>query len=153
MSCCGGSALAPERQISDWGAIYTAEAVLAALLIVFTVATILYVQPGSPGQSPADLRGLSGDLLNVLEYRENLPSHPNLAAVVTSRADWEARAPLLEEDIRDALPDGTRFYLVTPFGAAGDPPPAKAPRYVRAFEAFVAESGEVRECQLILWRG
>ena len=149
----GGSVLAPERQTSDRGAIYTAEAAFAAILLLATLAGIMYVQPGDPGQCPEDLRILSSDLLNILEYRSNLPAHPNLAYVICSQADWKAKAPVLDEDVRSMLPAGTRFYMTTPAGSIGDAPPDYAPKYVRPFEAFARETNTIVECKLILWRG
>ncbi len=151
----GGSELAPGRQTStpDTGAIYTAEAAVAAILLISTLAAIMYVQPGNPGQSTEDLRTISSDLLNILEYRSNLPAHPSLAHVISSQADWGAKAPVLEADIRSVLPPGTRFYMTTPVGSIGDVPPDYAQKYVRPFEAFMTETNTIVECKLTIWRG
>jgi hypothetical protein len=113
----------------------------------------MYIQPGNPGQTPEDLRTLSSDLLNMLEYRSNLPAHPDLAHVISSQADWEAKAPVLDADIRSMLPAGTRYCITTPAGSIGDEPPDYAPKYVRPFEAFMTDTNTIVECKLIIWRG
>lgn len=112
----------------------------------------MYVQPAGAGESTDDLRILSDDLLNILQYRGSLPGHPDLASVMSSRADWNARAPILQADVRSMLPQGTRFYLSTTYGDIGDVPPDSAPKHVRAFEAFAAEENTIIEGTLIVWR-
>ena len=143
---------APGQRISETGAVYTVEAAFAAILLISTLALIVHLQPADPQPGTEDLRVLSEDMLNILEYRGNLPGHPDLAHAVASQAEWDARAPELEADVRSMLPPGTRFYLSTPFGSAGDAPPEYAPRHVRPFQAFVPEMNTIAECKLILWR-
>ncbi|CAJ36046.1 hypothetical protein RCIX645 [Methanocella arvoryzae MRE50] len=112
----------------------------------------MHMQPAEPPADTDDLRIMSSDLLNIMEHRGNLPGHPDFAHVITSRDDWEARAPELEADIRTMLPPGSRFFLTTPFGDAGDVPPDCAPKFVRPFQAFVPETNTIVECRLIVWR-
>lgn len=144
---------APGRPTSEAGAVYTVEAAFAAILLISTMAIIAHLQPADPQPGTEDLRVISEDMLNILQYRGNLPGHPNLAYVAASQAEWDARAPELEADIRSMLPPGTRFYMSTPFGNAGDRPPEYAPKYVRPLQAFVPETNTIAECKLIVWRG
>lgn len=143
---------APGQQTSETGAIYTVEAAFAAVLLIATLAIILQIQPSHPQQDTEDLRVLSADVLNILEYRYNLPGHPDLAHVISSQADWDARSQAMQADVRSMLPPGARFYMSTPFGDTGDVPPEYAPKYVRPFEAFAPETNSIVECKLIIWR-
>ena len=143
---------APGRRTSNVGAVYTVEAAFAAVLLISALALIVHMQPAESPADTDDLRIMSSDLLNIMEHRGNLPGHPDLAHAIASGADWEARAPQIEADIRQMLPPGSRFFLTTPFGEAGDAPPDYAPKYVRPFQAFVPETNTIAECRLIIWR-
>lgn len=134
------------------GAIFTAEAVLASLLLISAVACLELTQP-VPASDAEDLGVLAGDLLSILEHRDNSQLHPGLAAALSSPEAWEGQSGTLEADIRSMMPAGVRCYMTTPYGTRGDCPPESAEMAVRPFQAYSRDSGSIIECSLILWRG
>ena len=136
----------------DSAAVHTFEALVAAILIVSTLSWTLALHPTASPAGPDDLRALSSDLLNVLEYRGNLPDHPDLAHVIDSQESWDANSPLLDTDVRSMLPPGTKYYLTTQFGFRGDAPPESVQIYVRTFEAFRSDEKVIAEGKLMVWR-
>lgn len=135
------------------GALHTIEAIIGALLMLSCVACLDGMLQDSARESADDLESMSGDLLYVLEYRENRPGHPGLAQALSTPDAWAGLSPAIESDIRDMLPAGVRGCLMTPYGNAGSYPPDGAVMHVRPLLGLRMDTHEVVDCRLILWRG
>ncbi|OPY28519.1 MAG: hypothetical protein A4E28_01452 [Methanocella sp. PtaU1.Bin125] len=135
------------------GALHIIEAIIGGLLMLSCVACLDGMSPGSARENPDDLERMSGDLLYVLEYRENRPGHPGLAQALSTPAAWVELSPAIVSDMRDRLPAGVRSCLMTPYGMAGSYPPDGAVMYVRPFLGLRMDTHEAMDCRLILWTG
>jgi hypothetical protein len=138
--------------MSDDGAVHMLEAIMAAVMIIAMLAYMnANVQaPASGGYD--SLRPLSGDVLDVLMYRSNTVADPGLAHVVSSPEEWNSDAAVMGESIRAMLPDGTHYYLRSPYGELGEMPPPFVKSYARPFAVYCESEGRVEECELVLWR-
>jgi hypothetical protein len=141
----------PWLRKDDGGAIFTAEAVLASILVLSLVACLSMTTTGV-GENTCDLDTMSGDLLDLLEHRENTPSHPNLGIALSSPDSWERQKDALEADVKSMMPAGVHYHLSTPYGTIGERPPGVTPTSVRPFQSYRYDSGTIVECSLALWR-
>jgi hypothetical protein len=141
----------PWLRKDDGGAIFTAEAVLASMLVLSVVACLSLTTTGVT-DSTDDLDIMSGDLLDLLEHRENTLAHPNLGIALSSPDAWEWQRDTLEADVKSMMPAGVQYHLSTPYGTIGERPPGGTPVSVRPFQTYRYDSGTIVECSLVLWR-
>lgn len=136
---------------SDEGAIHMLEAALASVLVM---AALFYVN--SPAVVPAgdrmdDLRALSSDMLNVLEYRPNSLEHPSLGFALSSAGQWGESSGALDADISRILPAGAHYFMETPYGSIGQRPADGMRICSTPFVAY-GGPGDMLDCKLMLWR-
>jgi hypothetical protein len=139
--------------ISDQeGALHVIEAVIAAFLMLSALACVQSISGHLPHDSSDDLEQMSTDLLYLLEHGQNRQAHPGLAQALSSQTAWSEQSPVLESELRCRLPAGYRVYMRTPYGDIGDSPPDLVEMSIRPFLACCQETGEMLDCNLILWR-
>lgn len=144
--------MAQLRPMSDDGAVHMLEAILATVMIIAMLAYMnANVQASSSGAYDG-LRPLSGDILDVLMYRSNTVIDPGLAHVMSSPEEWNDDAATMGESIDAMLPDGTHYYLRSPYGELGERPPSFVKSYARPFAVYCESEGRMEECELVLWR-
>jgi hypothetical protein len=135
----------------DEGAVHMLEAALASVLVM---AALFYVNSATlwtaDGRSD-DLRSMSSDVLNVLEYRDNSIEHPALGFALSSAAQWSDSSDELDADIVSMLPDGVYYYLETPYGGIGQRPVDGMGICSRPLVVY-GGPGNVLDCKFILWR-
>ncbi len=135
----------------DEGAVHMLEAIMASVLVM---AALVYVNTSAAWpvrDHPDDLKALSSDILNVLQYRANSLEHPGLGFVLSSPGQWHDSSGAMGADIGYMLPDGVFYYLETPYGGLGQKPADGMEVCSRPFVACGGD-GKVLDCKMILWR-
>lgn len=139
-------------QMNDHGAVHMLEAVLATVLLI-SVLAFMNANITTPVSSEHDSLGsLSGDIINVLMYRNNTVEDPGLAHVMSSPKEWKNDSAILGMSIAKMLPAGVHYYLQSPYGELGERPPSCVKTYARPFIVYCEDGEKVEECELILWR-
>lgn len=140
------------RLMNDEGAVHMLEAILAAVLLLSTLAFMnasIHV-PASGGYD--SLSPLTEDILNVVAYRDNTVADPSLSHVMSSPDEWMVDATVLGECIESMLPAGDHYYLRSPYGDLGNRPPDHADVYALPFMVYCEGEDKMEECELIIWR-
>lgn len=135
----------------DEGAVYMLEAIMASVLVV---AALVYVNTSAAWpvcDYPEDLKALSADMLNVLQYRANSLEHPCLGFALSSPGQWHDSSGALGADIGRMLPDGVYYYFETPYGGLGQKPAEGMEVCSRPFMACGGD-GKMLGCRMVLWR-
>lgn len=144
--------MAPLRPMNDRGAVHMLEAILATVLLI-SVLAYMNVNTAAPGSSEHDDLGpLSGDILNVLMYRNNTVEDPGLAHVMSSLKEWKDDSAVMGTSIEEMLPEGVHYDLQSPYGELGDRPPSYTKTYARPFTVYCEDEEKMEECELILWQ-
>jgi hypothetical protein len=135
----------------DEGAVHMLEAIMASVLVV---AALVYVNTSASlpvHDHPDDLKVLSADVLNVLQYRANSLEHPGLGFALSSPGQWHDSSGALGADIGRMLPGGVYYYLETPYGGIGQRPADGMEVLSRPFVACGGD-GKMLDCRMVLWR-
>jgi hypothetical protein len=138
--------------MSDHGAVHMLEAILATVLLITVLA---YMNANITAPASGERDGpvpLSGDIINVLMYRDNTVEHPGLALVMSSPEEWKKDSANMGDSIEEMLPDGVHFYLQSLYGDLGEKPPSYVNTYARPFIVYCEGEDKMEECELILWR-
>ncbi len=139
-------------QMNEHGAVHMLEAVLATVLLI-SVLAFMNANITAPVSSEHDSLGsLSGDIINVLMYRNNTVEDPGLAHVMSSSKEWKNDSAILGTSIAEMLPAGVHYYLQSPYGELGERPPSYVKTYARPFIVYCENGEKMEECELILWR-
>lgn len=142
----------PLRQKNDQAAVHMLEAILATALLISTLA---YMNANVTAPSPGECDGmgsLSGDIVNVLMYRNNTVEDPGLAHVMSSPKEWKNDSAVMGVSVEEMLPEGVHYNLLSPYGELGERPPSYVKTYARPFTVYCKEEEKMEDCELILWR-
>ena len=126
-----------------------------SLATVLLISALAYMNANitAPALSEHDGLGpLSGDILNVLMYRNNTVEDPGLAHVMSSPKEWKNDSAMMGVSIEEMLPEGVHYYLQSPYGELGERPPSYVKTYARPFTVYCEEEEKMEDCELILWR-
>jgi hypothetical protein len=138
--------------MNDHGAVHMLEAILATVLLISTLA-YMNTNLSAPESSEHDgLGSLSGDIMNVLMYRNNTVEDPGLAHVMSSPKEWEKDSAVMGASIQAMLPESVHYYLLSPYGDLGERPPSYVKTYARPFTVYCEDKERMEECELMLWR-
>lgn len=138
--------------MNDHGAVHMLEAILATVLLISTLA-YMNANIAAPVLSEHNGLGpLSGDIMNVLMYRNNTVEDPGLTHVMSSEKEWKNDSTIMGASIEDMLPENVHYYLQSPYGELGERPPSYIETYSRPFTVYCQDEKKMEECELILWR-
>lgn len=144
--------MVPLLQTNDRGAVHMIEAILATVLLI-SVLAYMNANITAPESSEHDGLGpLSGDIVNMLMYRNNTVENPGIIHVMSSPKEWKNDSAIMGESIEEMLPASVHYHLESPYGELGERPPPDVKVYSRPFVVYCEDHEKTEECELILWR-
>lgn len=128
------------------------EAILATALLI-SVLAYMNANITAPASSEHDGLGpLSGDIVNMLMYRNNTVENPGIIHVMSSPNEWKNDSAIMGASIEGMLPASVHYLLQSPYGELGERPPSDVKTYSRPFVVYYQDDEKTEECELVLWR-